>query len=143
MKIVQTAGNAPDRIKAGKNGESLLSLLKGAGMIVIHKCMSVKHALAAERGSVDVISLGAWEYGGHIGNDEITHWISQPIAGLRLTVPFLVAGATAHGSQVAAALAMGASGVEIGTAFMATKECPIKEGIKDAIVRADEHKTIL
>jgi len=143
IKIVQTAGNSPDRVKVGVNGESLLKMLKDAGIIVIHKCMSVKHALAAERGGVDIISLGAWEYGGHIGNDEITHWISQAIAGTRLKVPFLVAGATAHGSQIAAALAMGACGVEIGTAFMATKECPIKQGIKDAIVKADEKSTIL
>merc|ERR1712216_709623 len=70
-------------------------------------------------------------------------WVSQPLAGLKLKVPFLVAGATAHGSQLAAALAMGASGVELGTPFMATKESPIKHGMKDAIVRADEHSTIL
>jgi len=142
VQIAQTAGNSPDKIKL-KNGESLLKMLKDAGMIVIHKCMSVRHALAAERGGVDCISLGAWEYGGHIGNDEVTHWVSQPTAGLKLKVPFLVAGATAHGSQLAAALAMGASGVELGTAFMATKECPIKQTIKDAIVGADEHSTIL
>lgn len=142
VKIVQTAGNSPDRIKM-KDGRSLLQMLKDAGIIVIHKCMSVKHALAAERGGVDCVSLGAWEYGGHIGNDEITHWVSQPMAGLKLQVPYLVAGASYHGSQLAAAIAMGASGVELGTAFMATKECPIKQGIKDAIVKADEHSTIL
>merc|ERR1719479_458569 len=123
IKIVQMAGNSPDKIKIGRNGESLLKMLKDAGMIVIHKCMSVKHALAAEKGGVDMISLGAWEYGGHIGNDEITHWVSQPLAGLKLKVPFLVAGASYHGSQLAAALAMGAAGVELGTAFMATQEC--------------------
>jgi len=143
IKIVQTAGNSPDKIKVGKNGESLLAMLKGAGILVIHKCMSVRHAVAAERGGVDCISLGAYEYGGHIGNDDITHWVSQPTAALKLHVPFLVAGATAHGSQLAAALAMGASGVELGTAFMATKECPIKQGIKDAIVGANEQSTIL
>jgi len=142
VKIVQTAGNSPDKIKM-KDGRSLLKMLKDADIFVIHKCMSVKHALAAERGGVDMISLGAWEYGGHIGNDEITHWVSQPLAGIKLKIPFLVAGASYHGSQLAAALAMGASGVELGTAFMATQECPIKQGIKDAIVRADEHSTIL
>lgn len=143
IKIVQTAGNSPDKIKVGKNGESVLQMLKGAGIIVIHKCMSVKHALAAERGGVDCISLGAYEYGGHIGNDDITHWVSQPLAGLKLKVPFLVAGATGHGSQLAAALAFGASGVELGTAFMATQECTVKQGIKDAIVQANEHSTTL
>jgi len=142
VKIVQTAGNAPNKIKM-KDGRSLLQMFKDAGIVVIHKCMSVKHAIAAEKGGVDCISLGAVEYGGHIGNDDVTHWVSQPLAGLKLTVPFLVAGATAHGSQLAAALAMGASGVEIGTAFMATKEATIKQGIKDAIVQADEHSTIL
>jgi len=143
VKIVQTAGNSPDRIKVGKNGESLLDMLKGAGIIVIHKCMSVRHALAAEKAGVDCISLGAYEYGGHIGNDDITHWVSQPMAGLKLRVPYLTAGATAHGSQLAAALAMGASGVELGTAFMATQECTVKQGIKDAIVQANEHSTTL
>mmetsp|Transcript_122549 Transcript_122549/g.192263 ORF Transcript_122549/g.192263 Transcript_122549/m.192263 type:complete len:343 (+) Transcript_122549:83-1111(+) len=143
IKIVQTAGNSPDRIKVGKNGESLLDMLKGAGIIVIHKCMSVRHALAAEKGGVDCISLGAYEYGGHIGNDDITHWVSQPLAGLKLHVPFLVAGATGHGSQLAAALAMGAAGVELGTPFVATKESTVKQGIKDAIVQANEQSTTL
>lgn len=142
VKIVQTAGNSPDRIKM-KDGRSLLKMLKDAGILVIHKCMSVKHAVAAEKGGVDIVSLGAWEYGGHIGNDEITHWVSQPLAGLKLKIPYIVAGASYHGSQLAAAIAMGACGVELGTAFMATQECPIQQGIKDAIVKADEHSTIL
>eukprot|EP00928_Gymnodinium_smaydae_P070955 TRINITY_DN54679_c0_g1_i1.p1 TRINITY_DN54679_c0_g1~~TRINITY_DN54679_c0_g1_i1.p1 ORF type:complete len:361 (-),score=60.93 TRINITY_DN54679_c0_g1_i1:188-1123(-) len=142
VTIVQTAGNSPDRIRM-KDGRSLLRMLKDAGMIVIHKCMSVKHALAAERGGVDVVSLGAYEYGGHIGNDEVTHWVSQPTAAQKLKVPLLVAGATAHGSQLAAALALGADGVEIGTGFMATQEAPIHAGMKDAIVKADEQSTIL
>merc|ERR1712083_1155541 len=81
--------------------------------------------------------------GGHIGNDDITHWVSQPLAGLKLKVPFLVAGATGHGSQLAAALAMGAAGVELGTPFVATKESTVKQGIKDAIVKADAHSTTL
>lgn len=143
VKIVQTAGNSPDKIKVGKNGESLVKMLKDAGIVVIHKCMSVRHALAAEKGGVDCISLGAYEYGGHIGNDDITHWVSQPLAGMKLKVPFLVAGATGHGSQLAAALAFGASGVELGTPFMATEESTVKQGIKDAIVKANEHSTTL
>jgi len=144
VKIVQTAGNSPDRFKL-KDGRPLLDWLKGAGIVVIHKCMSVKHALAAERGGVDCISLGAYEYGGHIGNGDTTHWVAQAKAGLALKVPFIVAGATAHGSQLAAALAMGASGVEIGTGFMATQECTIKQGIKDTIAspKTDETSTIL
>lgn len=142
VKIVQTAGNSPDRIKM-KDGRSLLRMLKDAGILVIHKCMSVKHAMAAERGGVDCISLGAYEYGGHIGNDDLTHWVSQPMAAQKLTVPFLVAGATAHGSQLASALAMGADGVEIGTGFMATKECPIQQGIKNRITEGSEQDTIL
>eukprot|EP00656_Telonema_subtile_P005045 TRINITY_DN12293_c0_g1_i1.p1 TRINITY_DN12293_c0_g1~~TRINITY_DN12293_c0_g1_i1.p1 ORF type:complete len:342 (-),score=82.87 TRINITY_DN12293_c0_g1_i1:67-1092(-) len=144
IKVVQTAGNSPDRFKL-KDGRTLLDWLKGAGIVVIHKCMSVKHALAAERGGVDCISLGAYEYGGHIGNGDTTHWIQQAKAGLALKVPFIVAGATAHGSQLAAALAMGAAGVEIGTGFMATQECTIKQGIKDCITnpKTDETSTIL
>lgn len=144
VKVVQTAGNSPDRFKL-KDGRTLLQWLKEAGIVVIHKCMSVKHALAAERGGVDCISLGAYEYGGHIGNGDTTHWVQQAKAGVVLKVPFIVAGATAHGSQLAAALAMGASGVEIGTGFMATQECNIKQGIKDCITspKTDENSTIL
>eukprot|EP00746_Dinoflagellata_sp_MGD_P008397 gnl/MRDRNA2_/MRDRNA2_116792_c0_seq1.p1 gnl/MRDRNA2_/MRDRNA2_116792_c0~~gnl/MRDRNA2_/MRDRNA2_116792_c0_seq1.p1 ORF type:complete len:337 (+),score=70.87 gnl/MRDRNA2_/MRDRNA2_116792_c0_seq1:96-1106(+) len=142
VKVIQTAGNSPDRMKM-KDGRTLLQMFKDAGCVVIHKCMSVKHALAAERGGVDCVSLGSYEYGGHIGNGDTTHWVSQPTAGLKLKIPFLVAGATAHGSQLAAALAMGASGVEIGTGFMATRECTVKQGIKDTLVQADENSTIL
>jgi len=144
VKVVQTAGNSPDRMKL-HDGRALLEWLKDAGIVVIHKCMSVKHALAAERGGVDCISLGAYEYGGHIGNGDTTHWVQQAKAGLSLKVPYIVAGATAHGSQLAAALAMGASGVEIGTGFMATQECTIKQGIKDCISspKTDETSTIL
>merc|ERR1711920_829078 len=80
---------------------------------------------------------------GHIGNDDVTHWVSQPLAGSKLSVPFIVAGATGHGSQLAAALAMGAAGVELGTPFVATKESTVKQGIKDAIVNATEHSTTL
>jgi len=144
VKVVQTAGNSPDRFKLN-DGRTLLQWLKEAGIVVIHKCMSVKHALAAERGGVDCISLGAYEYGGHIGNGDTTHWVQQAKAGLALKIPFIVAGATAHGSQLAAALVMGADGVEIGTGFMATQECNIKQGIKDCITspNTDENSTIL
>lgn len=144
VKVVQTAGNSPDKFKL-KDGRSLLDWLKEAGIVVIHKCMAVKHAQAAERGGVDCISLGAYEYGGHIGNGDTTHWVQQAKAGLALKVPYIVAGATAHGSQLAAALAMGASGVEIGTGFMATQECSIKQGIKDCISspKTDDTSTIL
>eukprot|EP00658_Telonema_sp_P-2_P031953 TRINITY_DN23790_c0_g1_i2.p1 TRINITY_DN23790_c0_g1~~TRINITY_DN23790_c0_g1_i2.p1 ORF type:complete len:397 (-),score=117.52 TRINITY_DN23790_c0_g1_i2:327-1517(-) len=144
VKVVQTAGNSPDRMKL-HDGRTLLKWFKDAGIVVIHKCMSVKHALAAERGGVDCISLGAYEYGGHIGNGDTTHWVQQAKAGLALKVPFIVAGATAHGSQLAAALAMGASGVEIGTGFMATQECNIQQGIKDCITSptTDDTSTIL
>lgn len=89
--------------------------------------MSVRHALTAERIGVDAISLGGFEYGGHCGEDDVTHWVHAPTAARKLRVPFLIAGATSVGTQLAAALTMGASGVELGTAFMATQECPIKQ----------------
>jgi len=144
IRIVQTAGRGPDSIKF-PNGESLLSMFKKAGMIVIHKCMSVRHALSAEKSGVDCISLGGFEYGGHVGEDDVTHWVHAPTAARKLKVPFLVAGATTVGSQLAAALTMGACGVEIGTGFMATQECPVPKGIKDCITSpdTDERSTIL
>jgi len=144
VRIVQTAGNGPHKITF-PDGRSMLSMLKAAGIIVIHKCMAVRHAISAEKAGVDCISLGAYEYGGHTGDDEVTHWVSQPTAARKLKVPFLVAGATSVGSQLAAALAMGASGVEIGTGFMCTQECPIKQSMKDRIAapETDERSTIL
>jgi len=167
IRIIQTAGRGPDSIKF-PDGSTLLSKFKKAGMIVIHKCMSVRHALSAEKSGVDCISLGGFEYGGHVGEDDVTHWVHAPTAARKLKCPFLIAGATSVGSQLAAALAMGACGVEIGTGFMATVaktpaarkisvppsshssffsqvECPVPQGIKDAITspQTDERSTIL
>jgi nitronate monooxygenase len=144
VKFVQTAGNGPAGVKF-PDGRNMLGMLQDAGIIVIHKCMSIRHALSAERSGVDCISLGGFEYGGHTGDDDVTHWVHAPTAGRKLKVPFLVAGATTVGTQLAAALAMGADGVEIGTGFMATKECPIKQGMKDRIAdpKTDERSTIL
>jgi len=144
VQIVQTAGRGPGSIKF-EDGSTLLSMLKAAGIIVIHKCMSVRHAVSAEKSGVDCISLGGFEYGGHVGEDDVTHWVHAPTAARQLKVPFLIAGATSVGQQLAAALTMGAAGVEIGTGFMATVECPVPQGIKDTITspKTDERSTIL
>lgn len=132
VTIVQTAGRSPDSIKLS-DGRNLMQMLKDAGMIVIHKCMTIRHAQTAERIGVDCISLGGFEYGGHMGNDDVTHWVLQPTAARKLKIPFLVAGATTVGSQLASALAMGAAGIEVGTGFMATKEAPIHQRMKERI----------
>lgn len=144
IRIVQTAGRGPNSIKF-EDGRDMLSMFKAAGIIVIHKCMSVRHALSAERAGVDCISLGGFEYGGHVGEDDVTHWVHAPTAARKLKVPFLVAGATTVGDQLAAALVMGADGVEVGTGFMATVECPIKHSMKERIAdpKTDERSTIL
>jgi NAD(P)H-dependent flavin oxidoreductase YrpB (nitropropane dioxygenase family) len=98
VTIIQTAGRSPDSIPL-PDGRNLMQMLKDAGMIVIHKCMSIRHALTAERIGVDCISLGGFEYGGHMGNDDVTHWVLQPTAARKLQVPFLVSIAQhQHGS---------------------------------------------
>eukprot|EP01045_Picozoa_sp_COSAG04_P035618 COSAG04_NODE_8301_length_994_cov_0.690503_2_plen_149_part_00 len=77
VTIIQTAGRSPDSIPLA-DGRNLMQMLKDANMIVIHKCMSVRHALTAQRIGVDCISLGGFEYGGHMGYDDVTHWVLQP-----------------------------------------------------------------
>ena len=144
VTIIQTAGRSPGGITLA-DGRTLMQMMKDAGILVIHKCMSVRHALTAERIGVDCISLGGFEYGGHTGDDDVTHWVHAPTAARKLNVPFLIAGATSVGDQLAAALAMGASGVEIGTGFMATQECTIKQSMKDRIAspETDERSTVM
>eukprot|EP00942_MAST-04A_sp_MAST-4A-sp1_P005621 g5621.t1 len=144
VKIIQTAGRSPDSIKLA-DGRNLMQMMKEANLLVIHKCMSVRHALTAERIGVDCISLGGFDYGGHSGNDGVTHWVHAPTAARKLKIPYLIAGGTTVGDQLAGALAMGASGVEIGTGFMATKESSIHQKMKERIAdpQTDERSTIL
>jgi len=121
---------------AGRNPEAVIKKLKAAGIFVIHKCVAVRHALTAQKMGADFISMDGFDCGGHPGEEDVGNWVLLAQAAQELKVPFVASGGTATGSQLAAALAMGAEGVNMGTRFMATKEAPILDGVKDALVKA-------
>ena len=134
VKIVETAGNNPAK---------WMPILKENGIKVIHKCTSVRHALKAESIGCDAISVDGFECGGHPGEDDVPNFILLPRAAETLTVPFVASGGVANGKQLAAALALGADGVNMGTRFIATVEAPVHQNVKDAIVAATELDTRL
>jgi nitronate monooxygenase len=134
VKIVETAGNNPQRF---------MPALKENGIKVIHKCTSVRHSLKAESVGCDAISVDGFECGGHPGEDDTPNFILLNRAAETLTVPFVASGGMANGRSLAAALALGADGVNMGTRFMATKEAPVHDNVKQAIVAASELDTRL
>jgi NAD(P)H-dependent flavin oxidoreductase YrpB (nitropropane dioxygenase family) len=134
VKIIETAGNNP---------QNWLPALKEAGVKVIHKCTSIRHALKAEAIGCDAISVDGFECGGHPGEDDVPNFILLPIAAEVLKVPFLASGGMADGRSLVAALAMGAEGINMGTRFIATKEAPVHENVKRALVGASELDTRL
>jgi nitronate monooxygenase len=134
VKIVETAGNNPQK---------WLPALKEAGIKVVHKCTSVRHALKAESIGCDAVSVDGFECGGHPGEDDVPNFILLPRAGEELKIPFLASGGMADARSLVAAMAMGADGMNMGTRFMATQEAPIHEHVKQAIVAASELDTRL
>jgi nitronate monooxygenase len=118
-----------------------MEAFKAAGIKVIHKCVTVRHALAAERIGVDVVSIDGFECAGHPGEHDIGGLVLFPAAADALTIPVVASGGIADGRGLAAALVLGCDGVNMGTRFMATKEAPIHQGIKDKIVAMDENQT--
>ena len=134
VKIVETAG---------RNPEPHLPALQAAGIKVIHKCTSVRHALKAERIGCDAVSVDGFECGGHPGEDDIPNMILLPRAAEELTIPFIASGGMADGRSLVAALALGADGMNMGTRFIATKEAPVHDNVKQALVEADELQTRL
>jgi len=134
VKAVETAGNNPAK---------WLPALKEAGIKVIHKCTSVRHSLKAEQIGCDAVSVDGFECGGHPGEDDVPNFILLPRAGEELKIPFVASGGMADGRSLVAALAMGAEGMNLGTRFIATKEAPVHENVKQAIVAASELDTRL
>ncbi len=134
VKIVETAGRSP---------EAYMPSLKEAGIKVIHKCTSVRHALKAESIGCDAVSVDGFECGGHPGEDDIPNLILLPRAAQELSIPFVASGGMATGAQLVAALALGAEGINMGTRFMATEEAPIHDNVKQALVNASELDTRL
>ena len=134
VKIVETAGNNPAK---------WLPSLKENGIKVIHKCTSVRHALKAEAIGCDAVSVDGFECGGHPGEDDVPNFILLPRAAEELKIPFLASGGMADGRSLVAALALGADGMNMGTRFIATKEAPVHDNVKQAIVAASELDTRL
>lgn len=128
---------------AGRNPEPYLPRLKAAGVRVIHKCTSVRHALKAERIGCDAVSVDGFECGGHPGEDDIPNMILLPRAAEELTIPFVASGGMADARSLVASLALGADGINMGTRFIATREAPVHDNVKQAILNAKETDTRL
>ncbi|SFH67081.1 NAD(P)H-dependent flavin oxidoreductase [Albimonas pacifica] len=128
---------------AGRNPAPHVEDLRAHGVKVIHKCASVRHALAAERMGVDVISIDGFECAGHPGEEDIGGLVLIPAAADRVTIPMIASGGFADGRGLAAALALGADGINMGTRFCATAEAPAHPAIKDFLVANDERATNL
>ncbi len=134
VTVVETAGNNPQQV---------IPALHDAGIKVIHKCTAVRHALKAQKVGCDAISVDGFECGGHPGEDDVPNFILLPRAADELEIPFVASGGMADGRSLVAALALGAEGMNMGTRFIATKEAPVHERVKQALVAASELDTRL
>jgi nitronate monooxygenase len=134
IRIVETAGNNP---------KEFVARLKEHGIKIIHKCTSVRHALSSERAGVDAVSIDGFECAGHPGEDDVPNLILIPAAVRALKIPVIASGGIGDGRGMAAALTLGAQGINMGTRFMVTREAPIHDNIKQALVKAGERDTNL
>lgn len=134
VKVVETAGNSP---------KEFVDEFKRHGVTIIHKCTTVRHALSAERSGVDMVSIDGLECAGHPGEDDVGGLILIPAAAMKLKIPVIASGGIANGRGMAAALVLGAEGVNMGTRFCVTQEAPIHDNIKQALVQGSERDTAL
>ena len=134
IQIVETAGNNPQRFIPG---------FKAAGIKLIHKCTSVRHAIKAETIGCDAISIDGFECAGHPGEDDIPGLILIPCAADKVRITMIASGGFGDARGLVAALALGADGMNMGTRFMATREAPIHDNIKQRLVEATERDTAL
>lgn len=134
VKIVETAGNSP---------KEFIARMKEHGITIVHKCTTVRHALSAERSGVDIVSIDGFECAGHPGEDDVPGLVLIPLAARALKIPVVASGGIADGRGLAAALALGAEGINMGTRFFATQEAPVHAHIKQALVDASERDTRL
>jgi NADH:quinone reductase (non-electrogenic) len=134
VKILETAGNNP---------AAFIHKAKARGVTIIHKCTSVRHALSAERAGVDAVSIDGFEAAGHPGEDDVGGLVLFAAAARKLRIPIIASGGIGDGRAMAAALSLGADGINMGTRFCATREAPIHDNIKSALVRATERETKL
>jgi NADH:quinone reductase (non-electrogenic) len=128
---------------AGRNPEPYMEKMKKAGMIITHKCTSVRHSIKAEKVGCDAVSIDGFEAAGHPGEDDVTSLILVPLTRDALNVPVIASGGFGDGRGLVAALALGAEGMNMGTRFVATREAPVHINVKQALVRAGERDTRL
>ena len=128
---------------AGRNPEPYMEKMKKAGMIITHKCTSVRHSIKAEKVGCDAVSIDGFEAAGHPGEDDVTSLILVPLTRDALSVPVIASGGFGDGRGLVAALALGAEGMNMGTRFVATREAPLHVNVKRALVRAGERDTRL
>lgn len=134
VKIVETAGSSP---------KEFISRFKQHDITIVHKCTTVRHALSAERQGADIVSIDGFECAGHPGEEDIPGLVLIPLAAKALRIPIIASGGIGDGRGMAAALALGAEGVNMGTRFVCTREAPIHDSLKQALVRATEQDTNL
>ena len=134
VKVVETAG---------RNPAVYMPAMKDAGIKVIHKCTSVRHSIKAQDIGCDAVSVDGFECGGHPGEDDIPNFILLPRAADELGIPFVASGGMADARSLVAAMALGAEGMNMGTRFIATKDAPVHQNVKEAIVNASELDTRL
>jgi nitronate monooxygenase len=132
VKVIETAG---------RNPEPYMKMFKDRNIKVIHKCTAVRHAITAQKVGCDAVSIDGVECAGHPGEDDVTNFLLLPIAARNLDIPFLASGGIGDGRGMAAALALGADGINMGTRFMATREAPVHDNVKQAMVDASELDT--
>ena len=134
IKVIETAGRSP---------EQFMPMFKDNGVKVIHKCTSVRHAVKAEKIGCDAVSIDGFECAGHPGEDDIPGLILIPCTRNLLNIPMIASGGFADGRGLAAALALGADGINMGTRFVATQEAPVHENVKQRMVESTERDTAL
>ncbi len=128
---------------AGRNPEAIMPTLNAAGIKVIHKCTSIRHAIKAQKIGCAAVSIDGFECAGHPGEDDVTSLILIPLAKDALEIPIVASGGFGDGRGLVASLALGADGMNMGTRFVATVECPIHDAVKQALVNASERDTRL
>lgn len=128
---------------AGRNPEQYIPKFKEGGLVCIHKAVSVRHALTAQRIGVDIVSIDGFECAGHPGEDDVSNMVLVPAASRQLDIPVLASGGFGNGQGLVSALALGAEGINMGTRFVATREAPVHNNIKRAYVDSSERDTRL
>jgi len=135
VSIVETSGHSAP--------EDLCKRFKDAGMTWIHKCVGIRYALKVQKMGADMVTVVGYENGGATGKLDIGTLVLVPSIVDAVDLPVIGGGGVTDGRGVAAVLALGAQGVIMGTRLMATRECPINEKLKNALVCASELDTML